>query len=64
MDRLSAAVLRLLVFATAPVRCLQRRGANWSELAPGWDLDTSADLRRWRRLQVDAASASPKASVV
>lgn len=45
-------------------RRLHRLGVNWSELAPGWDLDTPADLRRWRRLQVDSASASPKASVV
>ncbi|MDS4029302.1 MAG: TIGR04282 family arsenosugar biosynthesis glycosyltransferase [Candidatus Contendobacter sp.] len=30
-------------------RRLQRAGMNWAELAPGWDVDTPADLRRLRR---------------
>mgnify|MGYP001827560722 CR=1 FL=1 len=47
-------------------RRLRRTGVAWSELPPGWDVDTPADLRRLRRVQAEevATSASPKYSVV
>lgn len=31
-------------------RRLRKTGVNWAELAPGWDVDTPADLQRLRRL--------------
>ena len=47
-------------------RRLRRSGADWAELSPGWDVDTSADLRRLRRVQAgeSVTSASPKYSAV
>ena len=47
-------------------RRLRRSGADWAELSPGWDVDTPADLRRLRRVQVgeSVTSASPKYSAV
>ncbi len=47
-------------------RRLRRSGADWTELPLGWDVDTPADLRRLRRVQIEesVASASPKYSAV
>ncbi|MDG4553559.1 MAG: TIGR04282 family arsenosugar biosynthesis glycosyltransferase [Candidatus Competibacter sp.] len=47
-------------------RRLRRWGADWAELPRGWDVDTSADLRRLRRAQFEesVAAASPKYSAV
>ncbi|QQS53364.1 MAG: TIGR04282 family arsenosugar biosynthesis glycosyltransferase [Candidatus Competibacteraceae bacterium] len=47
-------------------RRLRRSGTAWAELSPGWDVDTPADLRRLRRVQIgeSVASASPKYSAV
>ena len=47
-------------------RRLRRTGVDWAELPPGWDVDTPADLRRLRRVQIEefVASSSPKYSAV
>lgn len=41
----SAAVL------AATRRRLRRAGLDWAELAPGWDVDRPADVRRWRQVE-------------
>ncbi len=65
------ALFRGIAWGTSAVlaatrRRLRRSGADWAELPPGWDVDTPADLRRLRRVQVgeSVTSASPKYSAV
>jgi rSAM/selenodomain-associated transferase 1 len=39
-------------------RRLRRAGLDWAELAPGWDVDRPADVRRWRQEGRGACSGS------
>jgi len=59
LNRSCPTLFRGIVWSTPMVlaatrRRLQRTGMNWAELAPGWDVDTPADLRRLRRLLAES----------